>query len=152
MRFDRYPRYEGYRWTSRMETLHLRRQERAAEKIAHAYPLFADQIAAPRAVSVDEEKERRERMYDRSEQRMRDLFARQWRDARREYFACTVEVRELIKGEWKAWRGPANPVCFSYVMEKHNGVAAEKSRVFREREAAMIARIDGARLAQTPLL
>jgi hypothetical protein len=37
-------------------------------------------------------------------------------------------------------------------MEKHNGVAAEKSRVFREREAAMIARIDGARLAQTSLL
>ena len=135
-----------------METLHLRRQDRAAEKIAQAYPLFADQIEAPRALSVDEERERRERMFDRSEQRMRDLFARQWRDARREYFACSTEVRELIMGEWKAWRGPANPVCFSYVMEKHNGVGAEKSRVFREREAAMIARIDGARLAQTSLL
>ncbi len=135
-----------------MGTLHLRRQERAADRIAQAYPLFADQIEAPRALSVDEERERRERMFDRSEQRMRDLFARQWRDARREYFACSAEVRELIMGEWKAWRGPANPVCFSYVMEKHNGVGAEKSRVFREREAAMIARIDGARLAQTPLL
>ncbi|MEM5440562.1 hypothetical protein [Paraburkholderia diazotrophica] len=135
-----------------METLHLRRQERAADRIAQAYPLFADQIEAPRALSVDEERERRERMFDRSEQRMRDLFARQWRDARREYFACPAEVRELIMGEWKAWRGPANPVCFSYVMEKHNGVGAEKSRVFREREAAMIARIDGARLAQTSLL
>ncbi|MDQ7979946.1 hypothetical protein QYH69_22145 [Paraburkholderia sp. SARCC-3016] len=135
-----------------METLHLRRQERVADRIAQAYPLFADQIEAPRALSVDEERERRERMFDRSEQRMRDLFARQWRDARREFFACPVEVRELIMGEWKAWRGPANPVCFSYVMEKHNGVGAEKSRVFREREAAMIARIDGARLAQTSLL
>jgi hypothetical protein len=135
-----------------MEALHLRRQERAADKIALAYPLFADQIEAPRALSVDEEKERRERMFDRSEQRMRDLFARQWRDARREYFACSAEVRELIMGEWRAWRGPANPVCFSYVMEKHNGVAEEKSRVFREREAAMIARIDGTRLAQTSLL
>jgi len=135
-----------------MEALHLRRQDRAAEKIAQAYPLFADQVEAPRALSVDEEKERRERMYDRSEQRMRDLFARQWREARREYFACSAEVRERIMGEWKAWRGPANPVCFSYVMEKHNGVGAEKSRVFREREAALIARIDGARLAQTSLL
>ena len=135
-----------------MEALHLRRQDRAAEKIAQAYPLFADQIAAPRALSVDEEKERRERIYDRSEQRMRDLLARQWRDARREYFACSAEVRERIMGEWKAWRGPANPVCFSYVMEKHNGVGAEKSRVFREREAALIARIDGPRLAQTSLL
>jgi hypothetical protein len=135
-----------------MEALHLRRQDRAAERIAQAYPLFADQIEAPSARSVDEEKERRERMYERSEQRMRDLFARQWRDSRREYFGCSVEVRELIMDEWKAWRGPANPVCFSYVIEKHNGVAAEKSRVFREREAAMIARIDGARLAQTWLL
>jgi hypothetical protein len=123
-----------------------------SKKAAEAYPLFADQIEAPRALSVNEEKERRERMYDRSEQRMRDLFSRQWRAARREYFACSVEVRELIMGEWKAWRGPANPVCFSYVMEKHNGVGAEKSRVFREREAAMIARIDGARLAQASLL
>ena len=135
-----------------METLHLRRQERATDRIAQAYPLFADQIEAPRALSVDEERERRERMFDRSEQRMRDLFARHWRDARREYFACAAEVRELIMGEWRGWRGPANPVCFSYVMEKHNGVGAEKSRVFREREAAMIARIDGARLAQTSLL
>jgi hypothetical protein len=151
MRFDRYPRAEGYRWTSRMETLHMRRHERAAEKIAHAYPLFADQLAAPAALSVDEEKERRERMFERSEQRMRDLIARQWRDARREYFACPVEVREQITAEWKCWRGPANTVCFSYVIEKHNGVAEEKSRVFRERERAMNARIDAVRSAQSSL-
>ena len=152
MRFDRYPRYEGYRWTTRMEKLHLRRQERAEEKIAQAYPLFADQIAAPRALSVDEEKARRERMYDRSEQRMRDLVAEQWRRLRAEYFACPVDVREQTMIEWKGWRGPANPVCFAYVLEKHNGVGAEKSRRFREREAAMLTRIDEARLAQSSLL
>jgi hypothetical protein len=152
MRFDRNPRYEGYRWTSRMETLHLRRQVRAAEKISHAYPLFADQIAAPRALSVDEEKERRARMYDRSEQRMRDLFARQWRDARREYFACAVEVRERIMVEWKAWRGPANPVCFRMSWKSTMASLRKSHACFREREAAMIARIDGARLAQTSLL
>jgi len=152
MRFDRYPRHESYRWTSRMEALHLHRQERATEKIAQAYPLFADQIAAPQALSVDEEKARRERMYDRSEQRMRDLIAGQWRSLRREYFACPVEVRERTMSEWKGWRGPANPVCFSYVLEKHNGVGAEKSRRFRERELAMLSRIDSARRAQTSLL
>jgi hypothetical protein len=152
MRFDRYPRHEGYRWTARMESLHLRRQDRAAEKIAQAYPLFADQIAAPQALSVDEEKARRERMYDRSEQRMRDLIASEWRSLRREYFACPVDVRERTISEWKGWRGPANPVCFSYVLEKHNGVGAEKSRRFRERERAMLSRIDSARLAQTSLL
>ncbi|CAD6556564.1 hypothetical protein LMG28727_06139 [Paraburkholderia kirstenboschensis] len=152
MRFDRYPRCEGYRWTPRMETLHLRRQDRAAEKIAQAYPLFSDQIAPPRALSVEEERVRRERMYDRSEQRMRDLVAGQWRRLRREYFACSADVRERIVSEWKAWRGPANPVCFSYVIEKHNGIGEEKSRRHREREAAMIARIDSARLAQSSLL
>jgi hypothetical protein len=152
MRFDRYPRHEGYRWTSRMESLHLRRQDRAAEKIAQAYPLFADQIEASRAMSVDEEKAHRERMYHRSEQRMRDLVAGQWRCLRREYFACPVDVREQTINEWKGWRRPANPVCFAYVLEKHNGVGAEKSRRFREQEVAMLARIDGARLAQTSLL
>jgi hypothetical protein len=152
MRFDRYPRYEGYRWTSRMETLHVRRQDRAVEKIAQAYPLFADQIAAPQALSVDEEKARRERMYERSEQRMRDLVAGQWRRLRREFFACPVEVRERTMSEWKAWRGPANPVCFAYVLEKHNGAGAEKSRRFREQEVAMLARIDSAWGAQTSLL
>lgn len=135
-----------------MEALHLRRQDRAADKLAQAYPLFVDQLEAPRALSVDEEKERRERLYLRSEQRMRDLVARQWREARREYFACPADVRVLIMAEWKGWRGPANTVCFSYVIEKHNGVGEEKSRRHREREAAMLARIDAARAAQTALL
>lgn len=152
MRFDRYPRAEGYRWTTRMEALHLRRQDRAAEKIARAYPLFADQVAVPNPRSVDEEKERRERLYDQSEQRMRDLLARHWRDARRECFACPIDVRQRIISEWNAWRGPANPVCLSYVIEKHNGVGEEKSRRHREREAEMFARIDDARAAQTSLL
>jgi hypothetical protein len=152
MRFNRYPKVEGYRWTPRMEALHLRRQERAAEKIAVRYPLFSDQIETPEALSIDAEKERRERLLFQSEQRMRDLFARQWRDSRREYFACPSDVRARIMEEWNRWRGPANPVSFTYVIEKHNGVADEKSRRHREREAAMLARIDAVRSAQTTLL
>ena len=152
MRFDRYTKVERLRWTPRMEALHLSRQERATEKIARAYPLFSDQIEAPNALSVGEEKERRERLLFQSEQRMRDLFAKQWRGARREYFACAPDVRVRIMEAWKRWRGPANPVSLSYVIEQHNGVAEEKSRRFREREAAMIARIDAARAAQTALL
>jgi hypothetical protein len=83
---------------------------------------------------------------------MRDLYAQQWRRLRREYFACTPDVRARITEAWKAWRGPANPVCFAYVIEQHNGVGGEKSRRHREREAAMIARIDAARAAQTALI
>jgi hypothetical protein len=152
MRFDRYPKVEGYRWTPRMESLHLGRQARAVAKIAARYPLFSDQIEVPPALSIDAEKERRERLLLQSEQRTRDMFARQWRDCRREYFACSPEVRSQIMGEWNRWRGPAMPIYFSYVIEKHNGVGEEKSRRHREREAAMIARIDAARAAQTTLL
>ncbi|MGF6836442.1 hypothetical protein QF001_000309 [Paraburkholderia youngii] len=152
MRFDRTPKVEGLRWTSRMQALHLSRQDRAREKIERAYPLFSDQIETPQALSVDEERERRERLLYQSEQRMRDLRAQQWRRLRREYFACTPGVRARILEAWKAWRGPANPVCFAYVIEQHNGVGEEKSRRHREQEAAMIARIDAARAAQTALL
>ncbi|MGF6960629.1 hypothetical protein QFZ97_006741 [Paraburkholderia youngii] len=152
MRFDRTPKVEGLRWTSRMQALHLSRQDRAREKIERAYPLFSDQIEVPQAVSVDEERERRERLLYQSEQRMRDLYAQQWRRLRREYFACTPDVRARIMEAWKAWRGPANPVCFAYVIEQYNGVGEEKSRRHREREAAMITRIDAARAAHTALL
>ncbi|MGF6851122.1 hypothetical protein [Paraburkholderia sp. CI3] len=152
MRFDRQPRAEGLRWTPRMEALHLSRQERAREKIDRAYPLFSDQIEAPQALSVVEERERRERLLYQTEQRMRDLFAQQWRSLRREYFACAPDVRARIMEVWEGWRGPANPVSLAYVIEQHNGVGEEKSRRHREREAAMIARIDAARAAQTALL
>lgn len=152
MRFDRTPKVEGLRWTPRMQALHLSRQNRARDRIERAYPLFSDQIEVALALSVDEERERRERLLYQSEQRMRDLYAQQWRRLRREYFACTPDVRARIMEAWKAWRGPARPVCFAYVIEQHNGVGEEKSRRYREREAAMIARIDAARAAQTALV
>jgi hypothetical protein len=152
MRFDRYPKLEGHCWTRRMEVLHLRRQERAIEKVAQAYPLFSDQIEVPQVRSVEEEKAHRDRLLLLSEQRTRDLFARHWRGARREYFACAPHVRARIRDEWNRWTGPAKPVYLSYVIEKHNGVREEKSRQHREREVAMLVRIDAARAAQTTLL
>ncbi|MGF6547199.1 hypothetical protein [Paraburkholderia youngii] len=98
MRFDRTPKVEGLRWTSRMQALHLSRQDRARQKIERAYPLFSDQIETPQALSVDEERVRRERLLCQSEQRMRDLYAQQWRRLPREYFACTSDVRARIMG------------------------------------------------------
>jgi hypothetical protein len=68
MRFDRTPKVEGLRWTPRMEALHLSRQERTREKIDRAYPLFSDQIEAPQTLSVEEERQRRERLQYQSEQ------------------------------------------------------------------------------------
>jgi hypothetical protein len=101
---------------------------------------------------LHEKQARRERLFQEAEQRMRDLYAQQWRCTRREYFACTPDQRARIKEEWERWRGPARPSAFSYVIEKHNGVGEEKSRAFRERERAMNARIDAMLSAQSSLL
>lgn len=152
MRFDRQARPEGFSWTSRRQALFLSREQRQLEKLARAYPLFSDQLELPPARTLDEEQARRERLFLQAEQRMRDLYAQQWRSTRREYFACAPEQRARIMEEWTRWPGPARPSAFSYVIEKHNGVGEEKSRRHREREAAMLARIEDARAAQTSLL
>ena len=151
MRFDRQARPEGFSWTSRRQALFLSREQRQREKLAQAYPLFSEQLELPPARTLDEEQARRERLFLEAEQRMRDLYAQQRRRTRREYFACTPDQRARIKEEWERWRGPARPSAFSYVIEKHNGVGEEKSRVFRERERALNARIDAMLSAQSSL-
>ncbi|REG45456.1 hypothetical protein B0G80_9051 [Paraburkholderia sp. BL6669N2] len=151
MRFDRQARPEGFSWTSRRQALFLSREQRQLEKLAKAYPLFSDQLELPPARTLDEELARRERLFLQAERRMRDLYAQQWRRSRREYFACTPDQRARIMEEWTGWPGPARPSAFSYVIEKHNGVGEEKSRVFRERERAMNARIDATLSAQCSL-
>ncbi|WP_027800279.1 hypothetical protein [Paraburkholderia dilworthii] len=151
MRFDRQGRPEGFSWTSRRQALFLSREQRQREKLAQAYPLFSEQLELPPTRTLDEEHARRERLFMEAEQRMRDLYARQWRRARREYFACTPDQRARIKEEWERWRGPARPSAFSYVIEKYNGVSEEKSRVFRERERALNARVDAMLSAQSSL-
>src|SRR5258706_7055356 len=103
MRFDRRSRPEDYRWTARKEVFHVRRQQRDMEKIARAYPLFTDQFVPPPVLPVEEEKTLRERMMLASDQRMRDLLARQWRSARGAYFACSAEVRSRIREKWTRW-------------------------------------------------
>ncbi|TGP40259.1 hypothetical protein EN871_28965 [bacterium M00.F.Ca.ET.228.01.1.1] len=151
MRFDRQARPDGFSWTARRQTLFLRRGERQKEKLQEAYPLFSDQLELPPSRTVEEEQARRERLFIQAEQRMRDLYAQQWRRTRSEYFACTPEQRARIMAEWVRWPGPAKPGAFSYVIEKHNGVGEEKSRAFRERERAMNARIDALLAAQSSL-
>jgi hypothetical protein len=152
MRFDREPRPQGYCWTPRKEAMYLRREARDAEKIARDYPLFVGQFEPRPTLPVAEERARRERQLYESEQRWRDLKASQWRRARREYFACPPAMREAIAEAWRRWPGPARPVYFTYVIEKHNGVIEEKSRQHREREAAMLARIRARETAQSSLL
>ncbi|HDR9085999.1 hypothetical protein VI03_08580 [Burkholderia vietnamiensis] len=135
MRFDRTIRYEDYIWTRRKELAFLNRHKRIAKKLERDCPLFADQLAPAPETDVEAEKARRAERARRSEQVMRDLDARQWRAARASYFACEPEIRARIMVEWGAWRGPAKPLYFIYVVEKHNGVGEERTRRMRERDA-----------------
>jgi len=148
MRFDRQPQIEGYNWTARKEAMYLKRHEREAKRIERDIPLFADQFAPAPSLDVEDEKARRDRMARRSEQTMRNLDAKHWRKGRAAYFACAPEVRALIAEEWRNWRGPAKPGYFIYVVEKHNGEGAERSRRIAEREAQIRERINAQLTAQ----
>ncbi|WP_425129701.1 hypothetical protein, partial [Burkholderia vietnamiensis] len=119
----------------RKELAFLNRHKRIAKKLERDCPLFADQLAPAPETDVEAEKARRVERARRSEQVMRDLDARQWRAARASYFACEPEIRARIMAEWGAWRGPAKPLYFIYVVEKHNGVGEERTRRMRERDA-----------------
>ncbi|WP_321936192.1 hypothetical protein [Paraburkholderia sp. J8-2] len=152
MRFEREPRAEGYNWTARKEALFLRREAREAERIARDYPLFVGQFQPRPTIPVDDERKRRERMLLESEQRWRDLQARFWRQARQAYFVCEPETRAAIIAEWNQWRGPARPLYFTYIVEKHNGVGEERTRRLRESEAAMLSRIRERETSQAKLL
>ncbi|WP_175657508.1 hypothetical protein [Burkholderia ambifaria] len=135
MRFDRTVRYGDYVWTRRKEQAFLNRHKRVAQKLERECPLFADQLAPAPETDVDAEKALRIDTARQSEQLMRDLDARQWRAGRASYFACEPEIRAQIMAEWRAWRGPATPLYFIYVVEKHNGVGEERTRRMRERDA-----------------
>jgi hypothetical protein len=152
MRFDRRPRSESYNWTARKESAYLQRHKREAKRIERDIPLFADQYAPQPVNDVAEEKARRERMAAEGDQSMRDLQALQWRRARVQYFACSVEVRAIVTDAWRRWRGPAQPGYFVYVLEQHNGVAEQKARQRDAERAALHARIERDLSAQAALL
>jgi hypothetical protein len=80
------------------------------------------------------------------------MQARFWRQARNTYFACAPVMRAAIRAEWTQWRGPAKPLYFTYVVEKHNGVGEARTRRLRESEAAMLARIRERETSQAALL
>ncbi|KVS70119.1 hypothetical protein [Burkholderia cepacia] len=135
MRFDRKVRYEEYVWTRRKELAFLNRHKRIARKLERDCPLFADQLAPAPETDVDAEKAMRIDRARQSELLMRDLDARHWRAGRASYFACEPEIRARIIAEWRAWQGPATPLYFIYVVEKHNGVGEERTRRMHERDA-----------------
>jgi hypothetical protein len=129
MRFDRREKPPQFSWTARKLALFRSRAARRKAKQEKDYPLFADQIPLPPAISEADEAARRHAVSVRTEQRYRDLMAAHWRHGRRQYFACNADLRQQIRQAWMIWRGPATPGYFIYVVEQHNGIAAERARI-----------------------
>lgn len=116
MKFRRQERY-SYHWTPAKEAAYLRKPQRVLNKLAERYPLIADQLTTPQS-SLEAEKQRREELSNKSEMNMRNFRANQWRKARKLYFSCDQNTREIIKQAWQNGVYPADPTYLIYVIEK----------------------------------
>lgn len=118
MKFKRKIRYVAPGITARKAAAMVQKRKREAAR----YPLFSDQIAEQQPpIDMEEEERIRHSMFLKSEQLMRDLHARQWRTARRKYFAATPEQREAIRNEWNRASYPLEAAYFCSVVDKYNG-------------------------------
>ncbi|EAV5730412.1 hypothetical protein NMA32_003632 [Salmonella enterica] len=140
MKFRRQERY-SYHWTPAKEAAYLRKPQRVLNKLAERYPLIADQLTTSQS-SLESEKQRREELSNKSEMNMRNFRANQWRKARKLYFSCDQNTREIIKQAWQNGVYPADPTYLIYVIEKTNGdyqrrcnFYAEQDRIRREETA-----------------
>lgn len=131
MRFRRTERHAAPGLTVRKVAAMEQKQKREAAK----YPLFAEQITEQQVpTDVATEEQIRRMRYEKSQQSMRDLHARFWRDARRKYYAATPVIRGAIRSEWNHWGGPLEPMYFTYVIEKHTGEAEARMAAIKARD------------------
>ena len=135
MRFKRYERFEPFQWTDRKVAAALKRPARQAEKLARAYPLFADQLPPPAAVVLEDERAKRDRAALSMNRELRALHARVWRESRRDYFSAPPDQRATIAAAWLAWTGPVTALYFRYVVDLHTGVQAAREQRFKFAEA-----------------
>lgn len=154
MRFKRFIRFEGFTWTERKKAAHLRRESREWKRIERDYPLFAgeEEFQPSRVLSFEEEGAQREARGRALECTLRDLDARTWRSARRSYFACSPEIRAVIRAEWQAWTGPLTSGNFSYVVRKNNGELAALDERWKAERRVLRARIAEQVTAQAELI
>ncbi|WP_306552820.1 hypothetical protein [Acidovorax sp.] len=152
MRFSRQARAELFEWTQRKLTLATKRPARQAQKLASDYPLIAEVLDTPPSFDLARETEQRCRRRLQSEQRMRALHARVWRESRRDYFGATEEQRALIRAAWRDWTGPTTSLYFRYVVDLHTGVIEARSERCRSEERLRRLKIWEARSAQQEIL
>jgi hypothetical protein len=102
----------GYAVTSRKIGAFERKKRREIE----ALPLFADATAAAH-ISAADEMERREIAAMKTARQRRDFIARQWREARADYYTLPRHVRDATMQRWTNWTGPATSSCLLHLMK-----------------------------------
>jgi hypothetical protein len=130
----------------------MKRPARQAQKVASDYPLIAEVLETPPPFDLARETEQRCHRRLQSEQRMRALHARVWRESRRDYFGATEEQRELIRSAWNDWTGPTTSLYFRYVVDLHTGVMEARSERFRVAEQQRRLQARATRSAQQEIL
>lgn len=68
---------------------------------------------------------------------MREMTARHWRCARRQYFASTPAQRDAIRSAWLAWRGPLTALYFQYLVDVETGVMQKRTECMRRRDSEL---------------
>jgi hypothetical protein len=138
MRFRRSERHVAPGLTARKVAAIKQRQRREQAR----YPLLAEQIAEQQApIDLSAEEQARRMQFEKSQQSMRDLHARFWRDARRRYFAATAEQRVAIQSEWNRWAGPLEATYFSYVVDKNTGESDRRLAAMKANMREVAARV-----------
>lgn len=135
MRFQRTQRYGQIEITPRKLRAIEGKPERDRKALAAKLPLLVDVLPEPGPVDVQAEIQSRQRRSDASEQRMRALYARVWRESRRDYFQADATTRAAIREAWAAWTGPITCMYYRYVVDLHTGVQEARSQAFKKAEA-----------------
>lgn len=136
MKFARVDKYGRLEITERKLKLIKSKPERQRQALAKKLPLLVELIEPAPTVDVDAVIEARQSRVDAAERRMRSLYARIWRDARKDYFAADAAIRAAIRVSWDKWTGPRTCSYFRYVVDLETGVMAQRSeRFFQQQEA-----------------
>lgn len=138
MRFEKSRRAEPFAWTPRKVSAALSQPAREQARLQASHPLLAG-ILPVRSAAVDLalEAEQRQASLVRTQTRMRELDARCWRAARRDYFAATEDQRAQIRDAWLKWRGPTTAINFRYIVDLHTGVVAKRDEIRRAQDAEL---------------
>lgn len=134
MKFQRTKKYGQIEFTARKLSMLESGPERKRKALAAKLPLLADLLPIPAPVDVRAVIEERQQRADACEQRTRSLYARVWRESRRDFFAANNAQRAEIRNAWDAWTGPRTCMYYRYVVDLHTGIMAARSERFKRQQ------------------